>query len=383
MSVTVNFSADELDLDTWIADGWTTLKLYSASSPDGSFTDTGLSPTPTLLSTANTAGPPHDFTFAYSGGNAAMWFKVVLYNGATTTNLNDASAFHGGGGTTLQVIRQRIGKLTHNMQIGATTSAGGVGGNTAICTTANFTRFRDDYFGGGTGVDGWFFNNLGTNTWTVVSDWTQSTGTFTFSPVFAAQVGSAVSFEVSNRWTPDEYRDAINWAIVSSYPVLSKPIVDTSIVTVDNIMTYSIPNNIRILNKIEIETDRDTIDNAAGMPWRQVTYGEIDDGLSRSVEFKHELSSGRRLRFTGTTMLNQLYNDSDYVEVIDPQVDLIVYLAAHRLYAMLANTDTGSDIDRVQQQATYYMTLYNEGKTKHSSRRKSKKIWSSGSQWNY
>jgi len=389
MGITINFPVDELQLDDLIADGWTTLKLYYSNSPEGPYTDSGTSPNQDLA-TANTAGPPHLFTFGFSGGNAAQWFKVVAYNGSTTSSLNDAQAFHGGGGTTLQAIRQKMGKLMKLMHVGTTDSTGAGDGSTAICTTSTFRRFRDNYFGGGTGVDGWFFNNLSTSEWTVINGWTQSTGLFNFSPSLSAQVGSGVNFEVMARWTPDEYRDAINWAIEECYPTLSKPVVDTSLSTIEDansnfIFQYTIPFNIRILNKVEIE-DTNNSDNTDsrihGMPWRQISYGEIDDGLTRSIEFKQKLDVDRRLRFTGTSFLSQLYNDSDYVEIVGAQVNLLVYRATERLYSAQSNIDPSSDVDRWRDQASYYLALYNENKGKRATRRKSKKMWQHDAQWN-
>lgn len=386
MAITVTYPMDEIQLNTLIDDGWTTLKLYYSNTPEGPYSDSGATPSPATLALILTADEPFSASFPFPTGNGAQWFKVLAYDGSDVSSINDSPAFHGGGGTTLSVIRQRVGKLTHTMHIGTTTSAGNVGGTTAIANTAKFTRFRDDYFGGGTGVDGWFFNNLDAGEWTVVSDWVQSTGTFTLSPAMSAQVGSGVDFEVMARWTPDEYRDAINWAIVNCYPTLSKPIVDTGTITEEDLYSYTVPFNIRILNKIEIESGDDLTSTDArtrGMPWRRIAYDLIDDGLERKVEFKRELIEARRLRFTGTTMLNQLYNDSDYVEVIDPQVDLIVYLAAHRLYAMLANTDASSDVDRHQQQANYYLNLYEQYKKTRATRRKSKMNWSHDARWSY
>lgn len=389
MTVTINYSIEETQLDDLITAGYTTLKLYYASSPDGAFADSGASPSPALLATSNTTGSPHNFTFTYAGGNNAMWFKVVAYDGVSATSpLVDADMFHGGGGTTLQRLRQLTGKLMNGLYTGVTTSAGST--TSAICSHPRFTRRRDDYFGGGgTGEDGWLFNNLTNGDWTEVTDFVGSTGTFTLAPAITT-VASGDSFEVMMRWTPEEYRDAINWAIINLFPLLSKPIIDTSIETADNVWRYQIPNNIRILNKVEIGTIGDnnttTTLTKKWMPWRSIPYDAIDDGLSRYIEFKREPPydddiGGYVLRLTGTTALAQLYNDTDYVEVIEPQIELIMYLAAHRLYALLPNTGASSDIDRWKDQSNYYMALYNEYKKKFPVRRKSKKMWGKDAKW--
>lgn len=384
MAVTIEHTIEELDLDALIAEGYTTLKLYYASLPDGNYQDSGVTPDPATLAESNTDGPPHAFTFDYSSGNPSMWFKVLAYNGAVTSNINDSQPFHGGGGTTLKAIRQRLGKLTNTMFIGTTTSNGAAGGSSAVCTSANFKRFRDDYFGGTTDADGWFFNVPSQTTWTLVSDWVQSTGTFSLSPSTGTQINSSVEFEVMFRWNPDELRDAINWAIVNVFPILAKPVLDLSIYTVEDIYSYQIPQNLRIVNKVEMESDANstsTDSRTKGMPWREIAFDIIDDGLIRTFEFKRELIEDRRLRIHGTSLLSQLYNDSDYVEVIDPQVDLIIYLAAHRLYALLANTAPSTDVDRFREQSAYYMSLFNDNKTKRAKRRRSQRIWSHDARW--
>jgi hypothetical protein len=383
MSIILNQDLDLLQLDALIADGWTTLKLYAANSPDGNFTDSSATVSPTTLALLLTAEEPYRSTFTHASGNAAQYFKIVAYNGAATSNLNDAKTFHGGGGTTLQMIRQRTGKAMKLLETGTTTAGGGT--TTAICTTPSFTRHRDNYYGGGsTSIDGWIFHNLSTHEWSEISGWVASTGTFTFGAI--TSVGNGENFEVLSRFTPNEYRDAINWAISYCFPKLSVPIIDISITTVDDVYTYDIPNNIKIINKVEIESDSNpdsTALSTRGQPWKQIPYVPYDDGLQRKIEFKRnkDFDVSRRIRITGTSMLNQMYNDNDYCEIIDPQLDLLCYVAAHRLYAQLANTDSASDIDRWKAQANYYLSMYVDESKSKGSRRKAKKIWQAEAQW--
>lgn len=384
MAITIQHALDELQLLDLQDQGYTTLALYYSNSPEGPYTDTAVTPDPATLAAAVVATTPYIFEFAYGSGNASQWFKVVASDGAAISALTDSQAFHGGGGTNLETIRQKIGKITNTMHIGTTTANGNVGGTTAYADYAKFRRYRDDYFGGATGADGWIWNNLSTDTWSIVSDWEQATGLFTFSPAFAAQVSSGTSFEVMTRWTPDEYRDAINWAITNAYPVLSKPVIDTGTLSQEDIFEYPIPNSMKILNKVEIESTSfsDSTDTRTrGLPWRSIPYEELDDGLNRKIAFKRELDDGRRLRLTGTTMLSQVYNDTDFVEIVDPQVDIIVYLAAHRLYTLLVNSDASSDIQRYTQQAAYFMSMYESAKRVKATRRKPKTIWGHDARW--
>lgn len=387
MSVTVNYSLEETQLQDLIDSGYTTLALYYASSPDGQFQSAAVTPSPATLAAAKTAGEPYNFTFTYTNGNPALWFKVVASDGSNTTGLNDAETFHGGGGTTLQRIRQMTGKLMHGLYTGTTTSNGST--TTAICAHPRFTRRRDNYFGDTTtGTDGWLFHNLSTGEWTEITGFTASTGTFTLSPAIAS-VGNGVNFEIMSRWTPEEYRDAINWAIVNTYPTLSKPVIDTSIVTEKNKFRYQVPNNIRILNNVELGTmdnDSETSLTSKWHPWRKMPYTPYDDGLNRYLEFKREPPfdeevGGYVLRLTGTAALSQLYSDTDYVEVVEPQVELIIYMAAHRLYSLLPNDAASSDIDRWSAQSQYYLALYNEFKKSFGARRKPKTMWQQDARW--
>lgn len=384
MGITIEFPLDELQLLELQDEGYTTLELYYSNAPEGPYSATNITPSPATLAAAVTAEVPYIFSFVYSSGNASQWFKVVASDGSSTSDLVDAQAFHGGGGTNLETIRQKVGKITNTMLIGATTANGAADGSTAIANYAKFVRYRNDYFGGAAGADGWIWNNLDTDEWTIVTDWDQSTGTFTFSPVFDAQVTSGIAFEVMTRWTPDEYRDAINWAISNSYPVLSKPVIDTATLTEEDIFEYPVPNSIKIVNKVEIESTSfsDSEDSRTrGLPWRQIAYEEIDDGLNRKIAFKRELDDGRRLRITGTTMLSQLYNDTDFVEIVDPQVDIIVYLAAHRLYTLLINSDASTDTQRFNEQAQYFLSLYEGAKRAKASRRKPRRLWGHDAKW--
>lgn len=381
---------DLIDINILIDQGYTSLALYFSNTPEGPYEDSGVTSDPATLAALVLAGEPYLSTFAYASGNASQWFKVLAKDGATTSSLNDALAFHGGGGTNLERIRRKIGKLIKCVEIGTTTSNGVSDGSTAICQQPTFTRRRDSYFGGsGFGEDGHIFYRNDTDEWTEIVGWDQSTGQFQFNPAFSTQVMQDTSFEVYSRFTPDEIRDDINWAITNTFPTLSRPVVDLSIVTEDNVWQYDIPNNIKILNNVEVESkinNDETNHNSKGHPWRAVPYEDWIDGLSRKIEFLREPPfednfGGYRLRLTGTTLLNYLYYDSDYVEVIEPQVELICYLAAYKLYLDLTNTSSSNDKDLYKEQAAAYLSLYEQFKKTMGTRRRSRRNWSRDSKW--
>lgn len=385
MAIIVNYDLDELDLNNMQNGGFTTIKLYVSNSPDGVFLDTSVSPSPATLADAVTAGLPYAFTFTCPNQNPSQWFKVVAYDGSTTSSLSDAKSFHGGGGTNLKAIRQRLGKATRLMLTGTTTSDGDPDGSTAICENRSFKRFRDNYFGGITGTSGWILHRLTDNTWSEISGWVQSTGTFTFVSEFDSQVEQDELFEIWAMFTPDEVRDAINWAVVNSYPTLSVPIIDTSLLTEEDRFTYTIPNNIRILNKVEIESDSftDSEDQfSRGQPWRLVPYDVLDDGLTRQIEFKIENRENARLRITGTAMLTQMSLDTDYTEAIDPQIDVIVNYAAFRLYQLLQNDDSSTDVLRWKDRSSFFADEFEKLKRRAGNRRKPKMMWQQPAKWN-
>lgn len=142
---------------------------------------------------------------------------MLVFDGSNYSHVSDAAPFHGGGGTTLAVICQRLGKEIHD--VGTLTTSTTT--TSAAFTTGDVTRFPDDYF------NQHFFHNTTRSAWTQVTDWVQSTKIATV-PAITSQV-SGDSVELTARFTPDEYRDAINWAIQFAYPFLSRTIVSTAL----------------------------------------------------------------------------------------------------------------------------------------------------------
>lgn len=372
MSVRITYPLDELQLNELVTAGWTSLTLWVADRPDGVYTNTGVTPQPATLA-AMQSSATYEAVFEATSQNPAQWFRVRAYNGSTYTPLSDAAPFHGGGGTTLAVLRAALGKRLRDYVAATTTAAGTT--TTAICTSFDVVRYPDNYF------NNWFWRNTATGEMSQVTGFTKGTGTLTLSPAVAA-VGSGVGFELTKRWTPDEYRDALNWAIKSSYPTLSRTVISTSILTKDNVYQYQIPQDIRMLGRVEVEsTTAGTSQATRGHPWSDVPYTIVRDGLVQKIELKRELAAGRRLRLTGTGQLSQLYNDSDYVEIGPPQTDLLVYLAAHYLWKLLPNDAAATDIDRAEQLADYYMALYLKDRDTGAVPRTPKHYWAHDQLW--
>lgn len=367
MAVQLTYPIDEVQLASIIADGWTHVELFYANAPDGAFATTSVR--------ALLAATTYSYALDWSGGNVAQWGKVALWNGSANSALALSNPFPFGGGTTYSLLRQKVGLLTKDMVTGTTTSAGGT--TTANCASIGVTRFDDDHF------NNWYFHRTsGTQEWTQVTDYAKAGGVLTLAPAIAS-VDSGVTFELTARWTPTDYREAINWAIVTAYPTLNRTIINRSLRTITDVFEYRLPMDIRNLSKVEIETDSDLATSAAarGQPWREIPYSLLTDGLTKSIEFKRELAAGRRLRITGTGVLSLLLNDSDYVELLEPQVSLITFLAAAYLYGQLPNDAASSDIDRFQELAQYYFGQFEHYKGTFTSGRAPVKIWSQEAKW--
>lgn len=377
MSVNVSYPIDPLDLNALIAAGWTSLTLWAASSPDGTYTNTSVTPTPATLALVSSGGTPYLTTFSDSTGNPSGWFKVLPYDGANYGALSDASPFHGGGGTTLATLRQHLGDELRDMRIGTLTT--GSNSTTAIFSTIDVARWQDHYF------DNWFANNTTRGLWAPVGAWTNSTATAT-TPLGITSQATGDTVELTRRFTPDEYRKALNWAIVSAYPVLSKTIVNTSLETQTTVYQFDVPQDIKSVSSLEIESGNFiTSTNAAtrGFPWTDIPFKIIKDGIRQKIELDSFLTPGRRLRIIGTGPMSQLYNDTDYVEEIEPQLDILVYYAAFRLYSSLPNDAASSDIDRYNQQSQHYWQLASQLKDSYMQSRPPKRMWSAESRSNF
>lgn len=370
MSITIDYPVDELQLGVLIDEGWSALTLWVANSPDGVYTNAGVASVPATLSAA-ADDEDYTFTFEYGAGNDAQWYKVRAYDGSSNySDINASKPFHGGGGTTLTVLRQKLGEMVNDMMVTTTTSSGST--TSAVAATREAKRRADGYFVGK------YLHDTAQGDWSIVSAFTNSTGTFTLDPALPSAVADEAAIEVSTRWTPDEYRDAINWAVAASFPELGRPAVNTGLRTVSNQYVYQVPADILRVSRVEIasQTNLTSTDPAVhGQPWQNFPFRRHKDGLRRFIELKRNPPDGRRLRIIGEAQLSRVYSDSDYVEMVDPQVDLLLYHAAYYLYNKLANTAPSSDVDRYREMAQHFLGLYEAKKGQYSSGRPAIMIW--------
>lgn len=370
MTAIIDYHIDEVELATILAsaDSWTHLKLYYANTPDMTPADTGVSVALDSLT--------YEYELEYTSGNKSQWFRVVLYNGVTTSSLVEAPWIHGQGGTNLTTLRRRVGEVTGDLIAESTTGAGAVDGSTVVCNDPEVTRFEDGHF------IGWYVYLPDTGDWSQVSN---SVGqTLTVSPAFSAQVADATNFELMKRWTPKQYRDAINRAIINAYPQLSRSIISTALRTVADTYVYTQPADMISLSSVEVETDEDLAVGTAdrGYPWRQVPFERLHNGIQRQFELRAPLPEDRRLRLMGQGLFNQVYADSDWVEVGFPEAEIIVYGAAHHLFQLLITTSAATDRDFYKEMAGMFLAMQKEYSGPLGTGRKAKRMWSAASQSN-
>ncbi|MDE2103975.1 MAG: hypothetical protein KGL39_42455 [Patescibacteria group bacterium] len=357
-------------------DGWTALELFYSNTQGGSYATTGQRATLGTYTTANseTVYQASNFlyTFTWASGNPAQWFKVVAWNGSQNSSLDDASEFHGGGGTTLATIRQRL--LTE-IRDGWTVTATGASTTSATITSPRVVRFASsNYF------NNWFFHDVTQGAWTQVSASSVSSGTLTLtlSPALGSAVASGDNCELSRRFTPDELNDAINWAAVEAYPAISRVIINTANMTSQQIYQYGVPNDMKSILSVEIESAANagsTVMATRGHPYTQVPYKILKEGPRQTIEIKRQYSANRRLRMIGLGLVSPMAADADYCEVIDPQINVLIYYAAARLFDSYQADAASTDIARYAQLAQQYHAKADKARTEHGSGRMPKRMW--------
>jgi len=311
----------------------------------------------------------YTFTFTYSGGSPSAWFKARGKNGVTFSDLHLSSPFPGGAGVTLKYLRRTLGFLVNDLTVFTTTASADA--NTATSTGFDIRRWPDGHFNNA------FLYRVATEESAVIDSSTQA-GAINFSPDNSTTVGSGAELEITRRWTRDEYVKAINWACVNGYPTISRPIINSGIMTVDDSHLYSVPQDMLTINYVEIETERNptSTDNAVrGQPWGMVHHEPIYDGLQLKFELSVPLREERRMRVTGTGYISQMSDDTDTTELHPHNAELLLHLAAHRLWTLSSASAASSDRDFYNQNAQMYLGLYEKNKASQRTKRKPQRRW--------
>lgn len=382
MAIKLIYPIDELELAQHIDDGWTTLTLWSSDLIEGPYSVTSASFDPATLAAAQAAGI-FVFTIEDSASNPGQWFKVRAYDGANYSDISLAKPFHGGGGTTFTALRRIIGRLTGDMDVFECTESGST--TTAISNKLAALREPNGFFASRMAY------NPANGESAFVSASTRTTGasakvTLTLEPSVTSTTSSTV-LELTKRWSREDYRNAINWAVQACYPTLHRAIVNTGLRTGDDLHQLFIPQDIRRVQKIEVESNSNTSSSdgaSRGHPFREEPFQVIRDDLVQFAEFKIPPTSTpgeRRVRIRGLGTLSPVYNDSDYTEAIQPEVDLLAAMAGARLWGTLAGEAASSDREFYMNMSKELLAMYGELRKGLARSRPPQKIWSQGARW--
>lgn len=370
MSQDFTYPIDPVRLATRIASGWTYLSLWYSRYPEGPYSNASVTWSPTTLALMS-SGEDYTATATYTSGDPSYFYKIRLYNGSSYSDLSESETFQGGGGFRLRELRESIGKEIRELRTGVCVA--GTSTSQVVVQTAGIQRAPTNYY------NGWFVNNFTRSAWSVVTASTRnaSDNTCTVSPVITAQA-SGDEIELLRRFTPDEYRDAINWAITTSYPVLGKVTDYREIMTATNIFEYDLPLSIRNIKSVEIESlnnSDSTVQATRGHPWSEIPYEIIQDGIHNRLRLRSYYPPARRLRIVYFIPLDNLYNEADYVNIYGEQLNYLKYLAIHKLYDGMINDGAASDREFFKERSLAYWGKADTLKSRVMTRRPAHHVW--------
>lgn len=223
-----------------------------------------------------------------------------------------------------------LAKILGNV-VESTTSAAGT---TATLIDTGFPRTAppDDAYNGGTL---WFISGALAGKTAVVTDWTQSSKTFTFATQTAAPgSGSRYAF-LDKDYPRDVLRNAVNSAVQSIGGVVDTYTLAT-FVTVANQEAYALPAGVYNVKRVEIATS-----TSSPYSYRKHHHWTEKDGyiyLDRGFE---EGSAGYGIRLTYIVQPSELTTDtgttgtiSDYIHPDLLKWTAAVYAIQWRIYAL-------------------------------------------------
>lgn len=225
---------------------------------------------------------------------------------------------------TLDTLVEKVCRLCGDWLEGTTTASG------TTATLIDTNRYEaDDYFNslpycelylrGGT--------YSGTSRYTI-SDWVNSTGTLTFSPVLAGAPGSGVSYSIHREWPRQQVVDMINLAIDM---VAEEALVwhkdETSLTLSAGTYEYAVPSNFMVIHRITMADEDDNFDDQDPIPPDQYRivhgntplirfnmmpdYAQADKTYYGGLWASDGLVASRILRVEGLASPDTLSSDSD------------------------------------------------------------------------
>jgi hypothetical protein len=245
--------------------------------------------------------------------------------------------------TTLKDIRQRIG-LNGFFADTVVSAATSLGTTTTLIDTAH--KQPDDWWNGGV-----ILILTGDNAGQVryITDWVQSTSTFTLDRALSAAVASGVQYEIHRLSHPYDKNNAANEAIRAAALRWARRIEDTTLTFATNTFTYS-------LDSLTVEMDTnlgiDYVMYDTGATGTGVPYALYDDDAwtIRTSASTHTLQvqdvprNGATMRLVYRVRPSQLQSDSDLLLPQDESFyNYVVSKATAILFRQRAGVDPSSD----------------------------------------
>ncbi|MCX6023783.1 MAG: hypothetical protein NTZ05_19060 [Chloroflexi bacterium] len=232
-------------------------------------------------------------------------------------------------GTTQANLLAGFGKQVGDYFASVTTSAGSVGGTTLVDTA--LTPAPDSALRGrsvrlpGTTAEA-DKNRL-------ITASTQSSGTLTVTPGFAAQVGSGVAYQV-HRYDPALKLQALNDARAAAFPGLFVQTEDTSLTVAAGQYAYALPAGTVEVRQVWLQQNA----SVADYPYEPLSaprdWELADSGGTRTLRLSAAAATrgvGLKLRLVSVKPLSAVAVDTDSMEAQDADDLRLLYLTAAAL----------------------------------------------------
>lgn len=234
--------------------------------------------------------------------------------------------------TTLATLQQEVSTEVDGF-FDLTATDDGAAGGTTLLDDSSVAQFPDDTFN-----ERFILITSGTydGNERQVSDYTQSTGTFTVSPAFGGQILDTVTAELHWPFRPSEITRALNLAIKRT-KVLFRRIEDDSTITRQDTYEYPVPADIETGDPHELWVQANT--NNADYPYeRLLNWQYIGDG---KIRLPYTFVSGRILRMIGGKRLTSLTTRTSTTEIDESDTGYLVALAIAIGYEFKMNASSG------------------------------------------
>jgi hypothetical protein len=172
----------------------------------------------------------------------------------------------------------------------------------------------------------------------------------------AASHASGAAVLIRPQFLSQDILEALNSAIQNSFPLIYRPVLDTSLTTAANTFEYTVPNMPGTYNGASIPMPRLSkveLKESGDYDYREVLDWDVLRGTTPKVQFRFEKNASATIRVTGFGPFPDLaFSDSlDALWPVNAE-DYLVYYAASYLTASgeagRVRTDTGAIDNREQ-----------------------------------